>query len=48
MSTPHRLDVHQHVVPRAMSVFGRPRAFDTIVYGGLLVGVLDAVEMTRP
>jgi len=28
------------------SHFGRPRAFDTILYGGLVVGVLDALDAT--
>ena len=27
-------------------VFGRPRAFDTIIYGGLVVGVLDFFDAT--
>lgn len=25
------------------SIVGRPRAFDTIVYGGLIVGILDGL-----
>src|SRR3982751_966851 len=25
------------------SIFGRPRAFDTILYGGLVVGILDGL-----
>jgi hypothetical protein len=28
------------------NVFGRPRAFDTIIYGGLVVGVLDFFDAT--
>ncbi|MGH9908207.1 MAG: hypothetical protein ACRD8U_21775 [Pyrinomonadaceae bacterium] len=31
-------------IPKPVTgVFGRPRAFDTIVYGGLVVGILDGM-----
>jgi hypothetical protein len=41
-----KLTSKKHDIPSTQSVpiFGRPRAFDTIVWGGLVAGVLDSID----
>jgi hypothetical protein len=36
----------EHAPPRFVDQAARPRAFQTILYGGLIVGVLDALDAT--
>lgn len=36
----------ENALPRFAYRDGRPRAFQTIIYGGLIVGVLDALDAT--
>jgi hypothetical protein len=35
---------HDFPSTRSVPIFGRPRAFDTIVWGGLVAGVLDSID----